>query len=115
MKTPATVEQIPIILKKSTPLKVVLSHPINYLDNYTFKIIHSVSSPLTFRFTFYDEADHKSIYIALDIRSGETFEFYSVATDRMKTFTQLEIYCDLPVQLGLSIGLREEKLEKQKQ
>lgn len=114
MKTPATVEQIPIILKKSTPKKVVLSHPIHCLDNYTFKITHSVSAPLTFRFTFYDESDNKSIYIALDIKSGETFEFYSVATDRMKTFTQLEIYCDVQVQLGLSIGLREEKLEKQK-
>ncbi len=115
MKTPAILETIPVILKKSTPKKVVLSQPIHYLDNYTFKIIHSISGPLTFRFTFYDESDHKSIYIALDIKSGETFEFYSVATDRSKTFTHLEIYCDVPVQLGLSIGLREEKLEKQKQ
>jgi hypothetical protein len=115
MKTPATLEQIPIILKKSTPQKVALSYPINYLDNYKFKIVHSVSSPLTFRFTFYDEAESKSVYIALDIKSGETFEFYSVATDRMKTFTQLEIYCDVNVQLGLSIELQHEKLEKQKQ
>lgn len=113
MKTPASTEQIPVILKKSTPQKIILSHPIHHLDNYKFKITHSASVPLTFRFTFYDEADHKSVYIALDIKSGETFEFYSVATDRMKTFTQLEMYCDKSVQLGLSIELQTEKFEKQ--
>jgi len=116
MKNAATpIEQVPVILKKSTPQKVDLLHPIQYLDNYKFKITHSVSSPLTFRFTFYDEADNKSIYIALDIKSGETFEFYSVATDQLKTFTRLEIYCDVNVHLGLSIELKSEKLETQNQ
>jgi hypothetical protein len=114
MKTSATTEQIPIILKKSTPQRIVLPQPIQYLDNYKFKIVHSVSTPLTFRFTFFDESDSKSIYIALDIKSGETFEFYSVVKDRMKTFTQLELYCDVNVHLGLSIELQTEKLEKQK-
>jgi hypothetical protein len=115
MKNPATLEQIPVILKKSTPQRIALSHPIRCLDNYKFRIVHSVSAPLTFRFTFYDESDHKSIYIALDIKSGETFGFYSVATDRSKTFTHMELYCDVSVQLGLSIELIGEKTEKQEQ
>ncbi len=113
MKTAATIDQIPIILKKSTPQKVDIHQPFECLDNYKFKIVHSVLTPLTFRFTFYDEYDNKSIYIALDIKSGEPFEFYSVASDRMKTFTKLEIYCDVSVHLGLTIEVKSEKFEKE--
>lgn len=114
MKNVPTLEQIPVILKKSTPHEIVLTHSIKCLDNYKFKIVHSVSKPLTFRFTFYDEeSDNKSIYIALDIKSGDTFEFYSVSTDLRRKFSRFEIYCDLNVQMGLTIELKAEKLEEQ--
>ena len=111
MKNATTPEQIPVILKKSTAYEIMLTHSITGLDNYKFKIVHSVSAPLTFRFTFYDEADNKSIYIALDIKSGDTFDFYSVSTDSQKKFSRLEIYCDVSVHLGLTIELKTEKLQ----
>lgn len=114
MEKAATLEPIPVILKKSTPHEIVLTHSIKCLDNYKFKITHSVSKPLTFRFTFYDEEyDNKSVYVALDIKSGDTFEFYSVSTDLRKKFSRFEIYCDLNVQLGLTIEPKAEKLEAQ--
>lgn len=111
MKNATLLQQIPAILKKSTPYKITLENSIKCLDNYKFKIVHSNSTPLTFRFTFYDEYDNKSIYIALDIKSGDTFEFYPTATDSLKKFVSFDIHCDLNTHLGLSIELKT--LEKQ--
>ncbi|HET8962719.1 MAG TPA: hypothetical protein VFM99_02390, partial [Chitinophagales bacterium] len=111
MKNTVVFNPIPVLLKKSTSQKVTLPNPVECLDDYTFKIIHNAPKPLTFRFTFYDEFENKSIYIALDIKSGDVFSFYSVTTDRMKTFTGLEIYCDSTVQLAITIELKSQQLE----
>jgi hypothetical protein len=92
-----------IILKKGIPVSVILDQPIKNLDACRFKIQYTSPKPLHIRFTFFDEDEEKSIYLALDVKDDRPFKLYTVAADLRKTFTRFEIHCDLNITLQLCI------------
>jgi hypothetical protein len=97
-----------ITLKKGIPISVMLNQPIKNLDAYRFKIQYTSPKPLHIRFTFFDEEDEKSIYLALDVKDEVPFKLYTVAADLRKTFTRFEIHCDLNITIQLSIGIESD-------
>jgi hypothetical protein len=92
-----------VILKKGIPVNVEVDHPIRNLDACRFKIRYSSVKPLHIRFTFFDEEEGQSIYLALDVKDDIPFKLYTVAADYRKTFTRFEIHCDLSITIELSI------------
>jgi hypothetical protein len=92
-----------IVLKKAVSKLVILNRAIKDLGSCKFKILHSANQPLNLRFTFIDDSDEKSIYLALDVKDGAAFELYTIAADHYKTFEKFEIYADLDVLIHLNI------------
>jgi hypothetical protein len=92
-----------IILKKGIPVCVILDQPIKNLDACRFKMQYTSPKPLHIRFTFFDEDEEKSVYLALDVKNDLPFKLYTVAADLRKTFTRFEILCDLSITIQLSI------------
>ncbi len=94
-----------IILKKGIPASVLLEQPIANLDACRFKIQYTSPKPLHVRFTFFDEEEEKSIYLALDAKDEHPFKLYPIAADLKKKFTRFELYSDLALNINLSVEI----------
>jgi hypothetical protein len=103
MNAQQLLEQKYIVLKKAVSKLVILNRAIKDLGECKFKILHSSNQPLNLRFTFIDDSDEKSIYLALDVKDGVAFELYTIAADFYKTFEKFEIYADVDVLIHLNI------------
>jgi hypothetical protein len=107
-----------IVLKKAVSKLVILNRAIKDLGSCRFKILHSATQTLNLRFTFIDDTDEKSVYLALDVKDGVAFELYTVSADLYKTFDKFEIYADVDVLIHLNIeegehAFQEAILDKQ--
>lgn len=105
MTSKQLLEQKDIVLKKGIPVCVILDQPIKNLDACRFKIRYTSPKPLHIRFTFFDEDEEKSVYLALDVKTELPFKLYTVAADLRKTFTRFEILSDLSIALQLGIEI----------
>lgn len=92
-----------IVLKKAVSKLVVLNRAIKDLGACKFKILHSATQTLNLRFTFIDESDEKSVYLALDVKDGVAFELYTISADFYKKFVRFELHADVDVLLHLNI------------
>lgn len=100
-----------IVLKKAVSKLVILNRAIKDLDTCKFKILHSANQTLNLRFTFIDDSDEKSVYLALDVKDGVAFELYTIAADHYKSFTKFELYADVDVLIHLNIEEGETSLQ----